>query len=144
VRWWFAATITVLLAQEAKAQCVIAAVPVNFGVYQPFSTTPIDSNGSITIRCRFFGPYSIALSSGSAGDFTDRHMSHAGSRLNYQLYTNPARRVVWGDGTGGSATMSGFCSGYCNNDQPIYGRIPPRQPVVPGRYADTVTVTVIF
>jgi spore coat protein U-like protein len=144
VKWWFGAAMIPLLAHDVRAQCVITAVPVNFGVYQPFSASPIDSTGSITIRCRLSGPYSISLNAGLAGDFADRHMSHAGSRLVYQLYTSPARRVVWGDGTGGSATVSGFCSGYCSNDQPIYGRIPARQSVAPGTYTDTVTVTVIF
>jgi spore coat protein U-like protein len=144
MRWLFAVAIILLAAHGANAQCVIAAVPVNFGVYQPFSAIPVDSNGSITIRCRSFVPYSIAINSSVIGSFASRHMSQSGAQLSYQLYTDAARRTVWGDGTGGSATVSGFCAGSCNNDHSVYGRIPPRQSATPGTYTDTITVTIVF
>jgi spore coat protein U domain-containing protein, fimbrial subunit CupE1/2/3/6 len=144
VRRLFAAATILLASHGANAQCVIAAVPVNFGVYQPFSAIPVDSNGNITVRCQFFGSYKIALSSGLTGNVTDRRMSRAGSQLSYQLYINPARHTVWGDGTGGSVTVVGLCPGNCDNNYPVYGRMPPRQSVAPGTYVDTITVTVIF
>ncbi len=144
MRWWFAAAMLLLAGHNAKAQCLITAVPVNFGVYQPFSAIPVDSNGDISIRCHFVGPYSIAINAPIAGTFAGRHLSRSGSQLSYQLYTDATRRIVWGDGTGGSAAVSGFCAGSCNNDHAVYGRIPPRQSVIPGTYMDTIVVTVIF
>lgn len=144
VRRSLAAAIVLMAAHDARAQCVITAVPVNFGVYQPFSAIPADSNGTVTIHCHFFGPYSIAIGPPATGNPNGRHMSRSGSQLSYRLYTDAARRTVWGDGTGGSAIVSGFCAGSCNNDHSIYGRIPARRSVVPGTYTDTVTITVIF
>ena len=144
MRLWSAAAMILLAAHDATAQCMIAALPVTFGVYQPFSAMPVDSNGSIAIRCHAFGPYSIAINPSVTGNFAGRHMSRAGSQLSYQLYTDAARRTVWGDGTGGSAIVAGFCSGSCNNDHPVYGRIPPRQSATPGTYVDTITVTIVF
>lgn len=144
VKWWFAAAMILLATHGTKAQCVITAVPVNFGVYQPFSASPVDSNGTITIRCHFVGPYNIAINAPVTGNFAGRHLSRPGSQLFYQLYTDPTRRTVWGDGTGGSGAVSGYCAGSCNNDHTMYGRIPSRQSVTPGTYTDTVIVTVIF
>ena len=144
VRCWFAAAILLLAAHSTKAQCVITAVPVNFGVYQPFSAIPVDSYGTITIRGHFFGPYSIAIGAPVTGNFAGRHLSRPGAQLFYQLYTDATRRTVWGDGTGGSAAVAGYCAGSCNNDYSVYGRIAPRQPVAPGTYTDTIVVTVIF
>jgi spore coat protein U-like protein len=144
MRWSFAAAIILLAAHDAQPQCVVTAVPVDFGVYRQISAIPADSNGTIAIHCRFFGPYSIAINSPGTGNFTGRHMSRSGSQLFYQLYTDAARRTVWGDGTGGSATVSGFCAGSCDNNHSVYGRLPPRQSVAPGTYTDTVVVTVVF
>lgn len=140
MKWLSAAAMILLAAHGATAQCIITALPVTFGVYQPFSAKPVDGNGSIAIRCHAFGPYSIAINSSVTG----RHMSRAGSQLSYQLYIDAARRTVWGDGTGGSAIVSGFCTGSCNNDHAVYGRIPPRQSVTPGTYMDSITVMVVF
>ncbi|NNC64112.1 MAG: spore coat protein U domain-containing protein [Gammaproteobacteria bacterium] len=64
----------------------------------------------------------------------------------YNLYSNPARTLVWGDGTGGSLTVfrSKPRPGRQNFSLPVYGRIPPTQSVSPGLYSDDIIVTIVF
>jgi spore coat protein U-like protein len=132
-------------AQQAPS-CTISAVSVAFGNYNVFTATPVDSAGSVTFRCNAAAAnISISLSKGASSTFTPRTMAKVGELLNYDLYLNPARTNVWGDGTGGTST-------YTNVDPPnnqnvtvqIYGRIPASQDVSAGAYSDTVLATINF
>ena len=137
---------SLLVPAVARAQCSVSATPVSFGTYLPFSGTPTDSTGSVTVGCLFIGPYSIALNAGlnGGGSFANRRMGSGSARMFYQLYTNATRTTVWGDGTGGSSVVNGFCFVVCSNPYTVYGRIPARQAVRPGTYIDTIVVTVTF
>src|SRR6266487_1298814 len=53
--------------------------------------------------------------------FIPRKMVNAGTLLNYNLYTDAARTTVWGDGTGGTVTVSGSSNGSTTHT--VYGRI---------------------
>jgi spore coat protein U-like protein len=131
----------------ARAQCSVTATPVSFGTYLPFSAMPTDSTGGVAVACRGFrGPYTIALNTGlsGSGSFANRRMRRSNFFLPYQLYTNAARNLVWGDGTSGTAAVSGTCLGVCSNLDTVYGRIQARQVARPGAYADTIVVTVTF
>jgi spore coat protein U-like protein len=142
------ATVVLLVPAVARAQCTAIATPVGFGTYLPFSPTPTDSTGSVTVTCnRFVGSFTIALNAGAndGGSFARRRMrSNGTSFLHYQLYTKATRTIVWGDGTGGSSTVGAFCFVRCSTSATIFGRIPPRQAVRPGTYADTTLVTITF
>ncbi len=67
-------------------------------------------------------------------------MSDGRDYLVYQLYDNTGRTTVWGNGSGGTATISMNSSGTAT----IYGRLPAKQNVSAGAYADTILVTVSF
>jgi len=141
------ATLAVLTPAAAKAQCSITVKPVSFGTYLPISSVPADSTGTVTIGCHlFFGPYAVALNQGlfGRGNFDNRRMNAGSAYLSYQLYTNAARTLIWGDGIEGSQIAFGVCTGVCSASYTIYGRIPAHQTVSPGSYADTLTVTVVF
>jgi spore coat protein U-like protein len=81
-------------------------------------------------------------------------MTSGASRLNYNLYTTAARTVVWGDGSGSTATVPAYLAAFAlngnqtlafnNPNLTIYGRIPPNQTAATGLYADTITVTLTF
>lgn len=132
-----------LAPAAAEAACSAAVTPVSFGTYVPLSATARDSTGSVTVTCTAqSGSIAVALNAGlhAAGGFTGRAMTGGASRLSYQLYTNAARSSVWGDGTGGSSQVTLPRAGTAT----IYGRIPARQPVGAGSYADTVVITLIF
>lgn len=51
---------------------------------------------------------------------------------------------VWGDGSGGTATVSGALALPGAIDHTVYGRLPARQNVGAGAYTDTLTVTLNF
>lgn len=62
--------------------------------------------------------------------------------LDCNLYVDPDRLQVWGDGTGGSLTVpSTFVLGA---NLSIYGRVPAGQNPRAGTYVDTIVVTVTF
>ncbi|MET3441077.1 spore coat protein U-like protein [Variovorax paradoxus] len=122
------------------AQCTVSTTGLAFGAYAPFSTAPNNSNGSVQITCDAVASYSIALATGGSGSF-DRAMASGTYRLKYNVFTEPSRTIVWGDGTGGSSSVTG--SGTAATI-PLFGRIPARQNVGVGSYTDTLIVTVSY
>jgi spore coat protein U domain-containing protein, fimbrial subunit CupE1/2/3/6 len=123
--------------------CRVATTPLSFGSYDMFSPFAVDATGEISVSCPAAGPSGgprIRLDAGvdSGGSFGPRRMRSAsgGAFLAYDLYRDAARTEVWGDGTGRTFVQAG------EGRHVVYGRIPTRQSVPPGTYADTVTVTV--
>lgn len=140
-----------LQAPTAAGACTVTATGVAFGTYNPGSATPDDGTGSIRVVCHpnEHGP-EVALSAGLWGSYATRRMRNlgAGSNLNYNLYTSVAHNVVWGNGTGGTATVTlsgGTVSGGDRTfNRTIYGRVPTAQHVPAGTYVDLIMVTVTF
>lgn len=153
-RGWVFAVPLLLGPSTALAQtggCSVLALPVMFGTYIPFSSTPTDSTGSVTVTCSGAVPngYSITLNAGMFGgsNFANRRMATVGGYLGYQLYSDPAHTIVWGDGTGGTNVTFGppcFSPSYCGATYTVYGRVPARQAARPGVYADVTLVIVTF
>jgi spore coat protein U-like protein len=134
--------------------CSASTTAVAFGAYNPLATAHLDISGAVRVRCGgvlgLFVPYEIELGKGSYGaSHASRLMANGSQRLQYNLYTDSARMTVWGDGSGGSQTLSDSVTivllGGTSNDHPVYGRIPRGQTSLPpGAYSDTVTVTVTY
>lgn len=120
--------------------CVVSAVSINFGSYDPFFQQSLDSTGSIYVSCDAATAYSIALSPGR-GAYTSRAMANGSHELHYNLYTGVAHATVWGDGTVGTATVA--ASGM-SDEHTVYGSIPAGQNVFSGNYSDTIVVTLTF
>ena len=149
------------LAKAADA-CFVSANPVAFGVYTTTDATPTDGASSITVECQgnkyVFVTVSIDAGTGNGASFAGRRMTSAFDTLQYNLYLDAARRVVFGNGSGGSqpvACTTGETSlPYCNGSNPsgafrrveipFYGRIPALQNVASGSYSDTIGITVTF
>jgi spore coat protein U-like protein len=142
-----AAFVVVPFTAHAAIKCTITTVGVAFGFYDVFSSAPLDSAGSVSIRCVGLGtgidPISISLSTGGSGSFQPRTLIRGSDRMSYNLYLDAGRSQIWGDGTGGSLRYASV-----SNSQPvtltIFGRIPPGQDVSAGTYSDTIVVTVNF
>jgi len=102
-----------------------------------------DITGRLTITCDRPTSFEVAASSGY-GSYDRRFMrGPKGTVLYYNLYVDPARRRVWGDGeASGTARIAGQSDGRKPKDFTIYGRIPDRQPVRSGSYSDAVKVSV--
>lgn len=142
----------------AALDCSISTTGVAFGVYDPTLTTPDDSTGSVDVTCWYTGPggadqtnYTVALSTGSGGTYVPRRLSAGASLLNYNLFRDAGRSQVWGNGTAGTAIVTGSIKvgpGAGNNtrtaNHPVYGRIPAQQDPDTGNYSDTIVVTLTF
>jgi spore coat protein U-like protein len=139
-----AALILLAPATVRAAVCGVSATPVAFGTYPPFSGTPTDSTGSVTVTCIGTATISIALSTGGSGSYAARQMNNGGIHLLYQLYSTAGRTTIWGNGTGGTVTVSDTLVGFASRNYTVFGRIPTLQGVKPGAYVDTITVTVSY
>jgi spore coat protein U-like protein len=122
--------------------CTVSTTGLNFGNYDIFSSLNDDITATINVDCPSGTAYSIWLSSG-AGTFSSRTLTNGGKLLAYNLYLDPTRLTIWGDGSAGTGTFSGTGTGS-NVGTPVYGRIPAGQNAWVGSYADVITITVNF
>ncbi|HUZ63669.1 MAG TPA: spore coat U domain-containing protein [Acetobacteraceae bacterium] len=138
----------------ARAQtCTAAASAVAFGVYDPGTGAPTDTTGTVTVTCSalisLLVSYTITLTTGGGGSFAARSMAGPlAPRLAYQIYADAARTRIWGDGTGGTSTVTdGYLLqllGPVVRQYTMYARIPAGQLVSAGTFGDTVTVVVTY
>lgn len=131
---------TILSATDALSACSVNAQGLNFGNYDPFDRSSLDGAGNLSINCDKDIAYTISLNGGQ-GRLNERRMTAGAYSLEYNLYTDASRTLVWGDGTGTSSTVSG--SGTVSS-LPIYGRIPAGQNGHVGSYSDTVVLSIDF
>lgn len=130
----------VLAAPAASATCTLSVQGVNFGGYDFMSSQNLDSVGHAIVSCDVSTSFSIALSTG-AGSYASRAMQNGAHQLSYNLYTDAAHTMVWGDGTGGSVVVSGSGTSV---DEVVYGSAPAGQNPFLGSYSDAITVTLTF
>ena len=132
---------------SAQGACSLTSTSVVFGAYDIFSNAPLDTLGQVIFRCANNDHnVSISLDKGGAPTFNPRRMLNGTNLLNYNLYLDAARTVIWGDGTGG--TQNFFIGNPQPNNRdisvPLYGRIPAGQGASVGDYSNTITVTINF
>lgn len=139
-----------LLSERAHAiNCKITVFPINFGIYMPLRPTPSDVTGSLNVRCMAQpGSFTVQIGPGTSGNQLARTLVSGGTNtLNYNLFQNAARTLIWGDSTPPTVTVSGVRSGKgrpSNFSYPVYGRIFANQAPSPGIYNDNILVTILF
>ena len=134
-----------------------SAANIDFGAYDPIlDTASLDAVGRITVTCVGNERIELRLSHGSSGTYAARTMTAGTRRLAYNLYLDAGRTIVFGDGSGGSQAaqcQTGGSGRDCATSGTqgarqatlvFHGAVPPAQDVVPGLYADNLTVTVDF
>ncbi len=129
----------------AAPKCDVTAQGPNFGLYDTLSSNPTDAVGTIQVTCDPGMPYSIELQTSQLGPNGERQMKQGGggARATYFLYTDATRTRIWGDGNGGTFTVTGVGTGAAQQ-VPVYGRVPARQAPPFGTYGDSVQVRVQF
>jgi len=145
---------------SAAPSCTVSTPGLAFGGYDVFAAGVTNGSGTLSVKCNLNPPpgnadvnYTISLATGSSNSFVQRKMksvANAANTFGYNLYTTNAYAVVWGDGTGSTATISGSMG--LKNSNPsqtnvhtVYGQIPALQDVaVANDYKDDVTVTVTY
>jgi len=135
------------LPKASGDNCDVSATSVAFGSFNTLTGSTVDSTGTITVTCNKAIPYTIALSPGESGTYSQRRMANGGNTLDYNLYSNPGYNQIWGDGTGGSSTVTGsILLRRDSTDHIVYGRIPlsTQRNAMVGSYSDSITVTVTW
>lgn len=131
-------------AQDARAQCTecgcsLGTTGLSFGVYNP--RRPVtNSVGVVQVNCTGVTGYLIKLSSGGSGTATLRALSSGGDILNYNLYKDGSRTMIWGDGANGQTGLAG--SGTANYN--VYGGVFGGQSASVGSYVDSIVITVEY
>ena len=133
-------TLALALPGLAAATCSLSVVNVNFGAYDTLSPSDSDITGSIAVSCDEETTGEVSLSAG-LGSFAARRLQSGAQSLFYNLYLDPTRLSIWGDGSPGTSLLS---IGGTGGTYTVYARIPAQQNVTVGEYADTITVTLSF
>lgn len=130
------------------SSCTVSLTPINFGSVDPMSDALATS--TVTVTCTITGNGSaislpIALTTGS-GSYATRTLKSNTNTLNYNIYTDSARSIVWGNGNGGTSTSTVSVSFSASGSQnaTLYGKILSQPKTIPGTYTDTVTASVTY
>ena len=143
--WAQSATATFGVSATVLPSCsVVGGATLAFGVVTP--GVQQDGTVAISATCTVGTNYTLSLDVGlgSGATLSTRRMtSVGGDTLDYALYTTAGRTTPWGDGTGGTGTVSSTGTGL-SQVFTVYGRVPSSAAASVGVYADTVTVTATY
>ena len=140
------ATGTFTVQATISSACLVSATTLNFGAYNPASSSALTATSTVSVNCTSGSPYTTALNVGSGGgSFVTRTMLNGGSTLDFNLYRDAAYSQVWGDGTASTFTVAGTGSGLLtSNNITVYGQVPISQDKPVGSYTSLITVTVSY
>lgn len=140
------------LPRAHAASCSIGATDLAFGPYR-YNGPAVDATATVSIHsCVDDGDasvsYEISIGTGASNDYADRTMAGPGAQLRYNVYADPGHMMVWGDGSGGTTTVTGgfvVAPGSTSASHTVFGRIPGQQDnLVPGTYSDSLAVTIDY
>lgn len=141
-------TFTARAQATLPGSCTIIANDLGFGLRNDLSTA-VDATTSIGLTCTDGTAYQVRLDGGTiTGNVAARKMGLGGNppgAIAYQLYRDPNRAQVWGDGSAGTTTVIGTGTGTGNPvTLTVYGRVPAQPTPPAGYYQDVVTATVVY
>ena len=142
-------TATFPVSVTVAAACSVSAAPLAFGVYKPAAGAR-RATTRLRVACARGTAFRVALSAGSTAGttVTQRLLANGTATLQYNLYTNPARTIIWGDGTGASRTRAGRGRGPARPiSMVVYGMLPDNafnRSALAGTYKDMIVVTVTY
>jgi spore coat protein U-like protein len=146
------------VANPASAALCTASVPtLSFGSYDVFATSALVSTTTLSVTCQKLATdpnnltvgYVVALSTGISLGYAQRQMASGADRIGYNLYTDSARTLIWGDGSGGSNVVTAdmrLTNGapQKTNTHTVYGQVPASQDVAVGLYSDSIVATITY
>lgn len=138
------ATFTFQAQATVVNNCLISAGNLAFGNSSLLNSAK-RSTAALSVQCTNNNAYRIALNGGTvSGNVAARRMRKvAGAEtISYEISAS-LDGAIWGDGTGGTSTLSGTGTGAAQTIT-LYGRVPAQSTPSPGDYSDTVTATIVF
>jgi len=139
------ASTTFRVSARVNAVCDVTASDLDFGVYSAQSSGALLGTTLVRATCTPNTGYQIGLSEGTAPGATvnqRKMVSGTTSALNYQLYSDSARSIIWGN-TPGTDTVTGLGTGLAQ-EHTVFGAVPAAQSVPAAEYADTITVRIFY
>lgn len=114
---------------------IVSATDIDFGTVDRL-TAPRYQSGTIQLACPTGTNWKVSLDNGINASGTQRRMKNAqGSYLDYALYQDASRSILWQGNTQYS---------FSNQTIPVYGAIPAQDINSVGQYSDTITVTLTY
>lgn len=151
------ACLVLTMAPAYATTCDVSVLPLNFGAYDPHAVVALDIATTATVTCTATSnrpqgetvTVTSSISIGGAPSFTPRQMRNVlNESLDYNIYVNPVRTVIFGDGTAGTGTTARTATVTRTNSAAfivnVYGRIFPGQDVRVGAYSDALVYTIDF
>jgi spore coat protein U-like protein len=141
-------TTNLSVTANVAASCTVSATALAFGTYNSLAAANDDVTTTMNVACTPGTTWTATagLGAGTGATFAVRKLTIASTTntLNYTLYTDSARTILWGDGVAPNGSYTGTGTGATQANT-IYGRIPGSQNTAAvGSYTDTVAVTVTF
>jgi spore coat protein U-like protein len=129
-------------ATPAMAACswVANLATMNFGAYNVFGATAVTATSAGSIRCTG-GNFNVTIAAtrGGGGAYSPWRLMSGSAQ--YNIYTDAAMTIIWGDGTGGSVKDGGVINSNTTATVTEYGNVPLSQDLAPGNYTDSLNVT---
>lgn len=137
-------TTTFKVSARVEAVCAVTATDLAFGAYSSQSGSAQASTTVLQATCTPGTTYNVGLNAGATTGATinQRKMASGTNTLNYQLYSDQAHSIIWGN-TAGTDTVTGAGTGLAVNHT-VYGSIPAGQVVPAGNYEDTIIVSIFY
>lgn len=147
--WALATALPAQAASDPSCRVDTSAAQIAFGTYDPLSALPLDATGRIDVICDKNNiAVRVELDRGAGGSYLPRRMQSGSQTLDYNLYLDPGRSIVFGNGTGATQAGAGITSeiggGEFRARVPLYGRIAPGLDAAFGSYSDSINVSVTF
>ena len=138
------------VSATVKHACLIVTNPMIFGVYDGVginTSNALEATAMVISTCTSGATAVITMNAGTyAGLGSDdtpirRMTSGAGNYLVYQVYSDVARKTVWGNTAPTGVGIAGTGSPQTHK---VYGSIPSAQIIPEGDYSDQIYVTIIY
>jgi len=141
-------TTTFQVQATVNKQCSVSAVNLTFPAVDPLSSQT-DGATTVTVNCTKNSAYTVGLDAGVTAGATiaQRKMANGPDIMNYNLYTDAARSIVWGNSAVAPTWVSGTGAGMQTAQVlNVYGRVASGQTnLAVGTYTETtITVTVTY
>ena len=134
---------TFLVSLTVTSDCQVSTNPLNFGNSGVLQSA-INQSATLSVTCSAATPYNIGLDAGSVSGstVTTRLLGNGSATVQYQLYSDSAHSVVWGN-TVGTNTLTGTGNGAIQS-LTVYGQVPPQTTPSAATYSSTVNMSVTF